>query len=185
MIRVAISGAHGTGKTTLTHALAEHLNQQGVVCSTRPEVVREISDQLKGLPAIPRFLKILSHHFQRLDNTEESACCLYDRGFVDVLTYLRTEGPQNTPHLERLLESITYSAIPMFDTYIYLPIEFPVEDDGVRPMSETYRSRVDNELKRAAAGLNVLWVEIGGPLPERIERATQLIRSLIEQKNSH
>ena len=51
--------------------------------------------------------------------------------------------------------------------YCYFPIEFPVEDDGIRSIDEDYRKEIDEIIKDILQAYKIDYFEISGNLEDR------------------
>lgn len=107
--RVIITGAPGTGKTTLLKLLKD----KGFPC--HPEVSRRIiKEQLDlGSKLLPwddlvNFSVLVNQgQIQQFKNAQEGVCNFYDRGVPDVLAYLRKDNLFEED-LEKTAEIYTY-----------------------------------------------------------------------------
>lgn len=108
--RVIITGAPGTGKTTLLQLLQE----KGYPC--HPEVSRRIiKEQLAlGTNLLPwddlvNFSRLVNQgQIDQFKGVEEGICNFYDRGVPDVLAYLRKENI-HVDELEKTAELYRYN----------------------------------------------------------------------------
>lgn len=57
-----------------------------------------------------------------------------------------------------------------YDSFVHLPIEFPLVPDGHRPVNERFRSLADDMLLRTLEDLNIPVHIVGGTIPERLEK---------------
>jgi len=109
-----ITGAPGSGKTTLINALAEQF-----ICM--PEVSRKVivQEQLRGTKGTPwedleRFATLVYEAFVQLLNSSPQAC-FTDRSILDLLSYLRVAGkaiPRNIeafPYREKFHEHVFFA----------------------------------------------------------------------------
>ncbi|AKE88109.1 MULTISPECIES: AAA family ATPase [Rhodococcus] len=61
-----------------------------------------------------------------------------------------------------------------FDAFVHLPNELPLSADGHRPVNEHFRARADRMLEEIMAELAIPFHVVGGDLPARLERITEL-----------
>lgn len=61
-------------------------------------------------------------------------------------------------------------ATASYDSFVHLPIEFPLVADGHRPVSERFRSLADDMLLSTLKELDIPVHIVGGSIPERLEK---------------
>jgi hypothetical protein len=66
-----------------------------------------------------------------------------------------------------------------FNLYCYLPIEFPLLIDDVRPVDEIYRKLVDKMIRSILKEYKLNFVEISGTIENR---TNQLVELFVQQK---
>jgi hypothetical protein len=79
-----------------------------------------------------------------------------------------------------------------YDEFIHLPIEFPLVEDGHRPVSEKFRALSDELLIATLNELNIKYHIVSGSIEERLEKITDIygfkkvmpIEDAIEQAKS-
>ena len=87
-----------------------------------------------------------------------------DRSLIDILAY-----SQDLPRYSEFLEEVRkYLARYPYDVVFFLPIEFPMESDGVRPEDEKYRSIIETRIISIAEDLGVELVTVRGTLDQRV-----------------
>jgi nicotinamide riboside kinase len=63
----------------------------------------------------------------------------------------------------------------IYDVFIHLPVEFEMQPDGHRPVSEQYRKVSDDLLLEALDTLQIPFHVVGGSVRERVERIVELL----------
>lgn len=176
MIRVVITGSHSVGKTTLANRLVEQLSSMGITSAVAEEPIEVVRRYHPG-PGNPEtlYMKLLEEHFSRLHPSPDCFCCFYDRSLVDLLAYYLLEGPGN-PAFISLVRELLHWYVANIDLLFYLPIEFPLVADDRRPLSEAYRTQVDEMLKAVAGEAAISWTVIEGSIEERVAKAVAEIR---------
>lgn len=146
MIRIAVTGTHCVGKTTLMHATSALLQAQGISCVLLQEPIEKLGADIQGLDLRGAYMRLIEEHFHRLgqDNVD---CCLFDRSLLDMLVYFRCSRDQD-PILENMMVELLKWHRQFIDLYVYLPIEIPLIVNERRPASESLRIRIDNEIKQ-------------------------------------
>lgn len=61
-----------------------------------------------------------------------------------------------------------------YSEFIHLPIEFPLAENGHRPVSERFRSLSDELLLKTLIDLDVKYTIVGGHIEERLEQIVKL-----------
>lgn len=62
----------------------------------------------------------------------------------------------------------------IYDAFVHLPVEFDMEPDGHRPVSEEFRRLSDELILQTLKELGKPYHIVGGSIPERIERIVDL-----------
>lgn len=198
-MKIAISGTYSTGKTTTTLALAYYTG----LPRTHAKTMREILP--KALPGKrledatgPELVQL---GFRRLMERSVRESHLED--FVSdgsslhewVYGMVRTELGMNpneetdkgnivlTDDLKYLKEvMINFGAVAKdyaketYDSFIHLPVEFPLVTDGHRPVSELFRSRSNDLLLETIQELDIPYYVVGGTIAERLEKISEIYR---------
>jgi predicted ATPase len=167
-MRVAVSGTHRTGKTTLVEALGELLPSYEVVEEPYHQLVEE-GHEFAEMPSLEDFELQLR---RSIDCLGEGGDQLFDRCPADLLAYLVTHEDADAFDLDAWL-SRARVAMRQLDLVVYVPIEQP--DRVVVPSAErALRRRVDEALREGLVddrwefGVEVLEVE--GSTAERLRQ---------------
>lgn len=92
-----------------------------------------------------------------------------DRSLLDLLAYVRTNADSRIPSsFVSTLEEIVHLESLYFDLYCYVPIEFGLIVDEVRPADESYQRAIDETFRRLLGEFQLPHKEIRGTLPERM-----------------
>jgi predicted ATPase len=135
--RIVITGGGGSGKSSLI----EFLIQKGY-CAIREAAREQIRLSLErnsnALPweDIVAFSELV-HNQMILDYHKfpESQYCFYDRGLLDVLSYLRLDGREAYPELKKAIDAHSY-----FNTVFILPPWreiFTTDDERMEDFEQT------------------------------------------------
>ena len=180
-MRIAISGTHFSGKTTLVEALSEALPQYATV-EEPYHLLQEEGYEFAELPSLEDFELQLERSIENLDEGDPNV--IFDRCPVDLLGYLLTHVDAEAFDLETWLPRVR-TAVRKLDLVVFLPIEEP--DRIVLPLSQdaAYRRRVDEKLKEIILenpfDFEVDVLEVTGSLKTRVER---VLAHISEQNRS-
>ena len=183
-MRIAISGAQSTGKTTLAHALVEVLEHSRV----EPEPFRVLRKQLELVSGAHTMgpeeeLALIDHNQRRLGALRAAETVVFDRCALDALAHARVARASGNPEFtDEWLEQLTArtrQALGVVDLLVVVRVtpEIPLAEDGVRSTDETSREQVDREIAIIAREHHNAH-EVRGSTPERIERIRQLVDSM-------
>jgi len=142
-MRIAISGTHFSGKSTLVEALSDVLPQYTTV-EEPYHLLAEEGYEFAELPSIEDFELMLERSIENLDESAQNV--IFDRCPADILGYLLSHIDVEAFDIEGWLPRIRF-AIRKLNLIVFLPIEKP--DRIVLPVSQSaeYRQRVDEKLQ--------------------------------------
>jgi predicted ATPase len=169
-MRIAVSGTHFSGKSTLVEALSDALPEYTIVEEPYYLLLEE-GYEFAELPSLEDFELQLERSIELLG--ENSPNVIFDRSPADILGYLLSHIDAEAFDLEKRLPRVQ-AAIRKLDLVVFLPIEEP--DRVVLPLSQdaAYRQRVDEKLKEIflenSFDLEVDVLEITGSPKARVER---------------
>jgi predicted ATPase len=169
-MRIAISGTHFSGKSTLVEALSEALPQYTTVEEPYHRLQEE-GYEFAELPSLEDFELQLERSIENLDESDPNV--IFDRCPADLLGYLLSHTDAEAFELEKWLPRVR-TAVRKLDLVVFIPIEEP--DRIVLPLSQdaAYRRRVDEKLKEIlldnSFDLEVDVLEITGSPQTRVER---------------
>lgn len=174
-MRIAISGSHRVGKTTLAEALAEAFPKYELV----PEpyyLLEEDGHEFAEMPSLEDFELQLDRSLQSLE--ESHANTVFDRCPLDILGYLVTHDDADAfevddwmPRMQRLM--------PSLDLIVFVPIE---ERDRipVDRAEQQLRGDVDSALREIVAddayGFEVDVLTVTGSPAERLKQVLARLR---------
>ncbi|MFI8340515.1 AAA family ATPase [Streptomyces sp. NPDC085639] len=72
--------------------------------------------------------------------------------------------------LEQMAVPAKQHAKAAYDSFVHLPIEFPLVADGHRPVNERFRSLADELMLKTLDELNIPYHSVGGSIPERLQK---------------
>jgi predicted ATPase len=177
-MRIAVTGAHRVGKSTLIEDLAERLPQYRVI-EEPYQLLEEEGYEFAAPPSLEDFVEQLRRSIELLAEEERSARdILFDRCPVDLLGYLLTHEDSDAFDLDEWLPQAR-AALQTLDLLIFVPID---ERDRIElPAHE------DRNL-REAVNEKVAWVALEDPFElgvdvlsvqgRRAERVAQVLARL-------
>ncbi|MAJ47936.1 MAG: hypothetical protein CBC35_11820 [Planctomycetes bacterium TMED75] len=183
-MRIAISGAQSTGKTTLAHALTEVLDHSRV----EPEPFRVLKDRLNLVSGAHTMtpqheLALIKHNQGRLTAFRAGETVLFDRCALDALAHAEVaRAAGNSEFTESWLDRLrieTNLALSKIELLLVVRIdpEVPLAEDGVRSTDVEYRILVDQKIAELAEG-HPTAQEITGSRSERIDHVCALVEAM-------
>jgi nicotinamide riboside kinase len=180
-MKVGILGPHGSGKTSLINALGKALADEGKEVAVLWEAAR------------------LCPHELNLDGTEEGQAWIFakqlmmeaealgfdvvlvDRTPLDQLAYIfaLVRRGKASNEFGQLYFHLAYGWMSTYDLLIYVPAEFPPEDDGVRDTDPAYQKEIDASIRTLIEVMEASVVTVGGPLKARVAQAAQAVATAL------
>ena len=169
MRRIAIVGSFSTGKTTLAEEAAPKLG-----LPLLPEVAREIVElgfKLdKDATVETETLIFLRQYFNEMTHRE----FIGDRSLVDVMAYAswvleHQERRKEFALWDTCLDIAKHHLRSQYTDVFYLPIEFEIVPDGLRPMDPDFQKDIDRRLVDLLARYDVKYSTLTGSISERLD----------------
>lgn len=195
-MRIAVSGSYSTGKTLTTLVLSEITGLPKTHARTMRELLPITFPGKRLETCLPNEMieLIMRRNYERV-----TAECDLGNNFVSdgasiqewAYCYARIKCGLN-PNDGKLKASVKkYAKYPSwyvfkemaesygqvvkayaknhYDLIVHLPIEFPFDPDGHRPINERFRVECDNLLRDAYKEIGVPVIEVTGSISERVE----------------
>src|SRR5262245_42280205 len=140
-MRIAVSGAHCTGKTTLVAELLRNLPAYEAVDEPY-RLLEEEGYVFAEMPSLEDFERQLERSIESMDTDAPNR--IYDRCAADIVAYLTTHDDAEAFDLEDWLPRVR-SALAELDLVVFVPIEHPDRMTGADRVE--LRRRVDEELR--------------------------------------
>ena len=167
--RIAIVGSFSTGKTTLAEDAAPKLG-----LPLLPEVAREIVElgfKLdKDATVETETLIFLRQYRNEMVHPE----FIGDRSLVDVMAYAAWVL-ENQDHRKEFalwdtcLQIAKHHLRSQYTDVFYLPIEFGIVPDGLRPMDPDFQADIDRRLVHLLEVNDIVYTTLRGSVPERLD----------------
>lgn len=162
---IAISGAHGTGKTTLAEALADRLKGFDLVEEPYWQLVEE-GHAFSQPPTVEDYEAQLDRSIASILASEGDV--IFERCPLDFLAYLAVHSDFLPFDPETRINELR-EATELIDLFVFVPIEDPDRIPDIEFAS--IRRRVDDELRELALedrfDLGVTAIEVSGSAAER------------------
>lgn len=174
--RIAIVGSFSTGKTTLAEVLSRRLD-----LPLLPETAREVVELGFKLDkdATPETETLI--FLKQYNNELSFPEFVGDRSLLDVMAYAgwvldnqpRRKETALWEECKRLAERHIRSA---YSHVVYLPIEFPIVLDGLRPDDPAFQKEIDERMLHLLEVHDVGFDTVRGSVEERVEQVEGLIK---------
>ncbi len=172
-MKIAISGAQSTGKTTLLNAIKKDFRRNGMLQKYTffDELTRKIHQE--GIKInedgnnLTQLLTLNVHVNNIVHNNFVS-----DRSIIDAVCYTHylysedkvSEWVMN--YANNALKEIVY----LYDRIYYLPNEIPIEDDGVRSSNKNFRDDIVELFEYYIQEYNLPVITLKGTVEERTNK---------------
>jgi nicotinamide riboside kinase len=182
MIKIAITGAHSVGKTTLFNYLVEHYSRNYKVEKISEVARKMIRQGFRMSKDITDYgIATYAHEYLSSERNANGDILISDRCLIDLFAYITCNNSVKVKsNYVKLIKEIVYLAKDSYDIYFYIPIEIPFEFDGIRPEDENYRHNVGSTILNILKTMNVNYVEITGSILERQKKAKAYIDSMLK-----
>lgn len=182
MLKIALTGAHGTGKTTLIRQLPSILSSLGKIniCREAPrliiDLVKDAEYFRRGNNTPQRQALIFAQHLlEERQQINGADVIITDRTLVDHLAYTSVLFPEflNTSEY-KVYKYLAITSLTSYDLLCKLPIEFPVEDDGVREGAVEFQREIDRAIDNLYAEADIAPNVISGSVDARLSEIQRL-----------
>jgi thymidylate kinase len=179
LTRIAISGSHGVGKSSLCKSVYDILNTlypfKTIVLVDN--ISRKLIERRKikhGLNSeLDDYNLFVTEYITRyMDATGD--IIIHDRTMLDTLAYMKANSNVSDSYLEMIIQ-FTKWYIQDINYYFYIPIEFEMEVDGVRDNILEYQKKVDLVIKEYLEYYKVNVYTLNGNTNNRANQLIKLI----------
>ena len=175
--RIAIVGSFSTGKTTLGNELARLLD-----LPLLPEVARQIVELGFKLDkdATPETETLIFLRQWHAETTHPEF--VGDRSLIDVMAYaswvLENQEFRKEHYLwEACLDIASQNLRSQYSHVLYLPIEFPIVPDGLRPEDPEFQKDIDARILDILHTYDVQYYRVTGSVDERVRQSLEIIEN--------
>lgn len=176
-MRIAVSGSHRTGKSTLVAELAELMPSYASVDEPY-RLMEEDGHEFSHPPSIEDFEAQLERSLEELAGARDEV--VFDRCPADLLAYIAAHDDADSFDLQHWLPRVR-DAVESLDVIVFVPIQ---DRDAITVSASSddgdLRTAVDEKLKEILVddvyqlGLNV--IEVTGDWESRAERVLRKLR---------
>jgi thymidylate kinase len=176
-IRIAISGAHGVGKTTICNVLVERLRSMSCEVTLITNVARDLAARGVGVDfssSAEEYSLYVAEHVKRLLSAHQGYI-LHDRTLLDSFVYMRANDNASANFMVMMNELVAWYLRDVTH-YFYVPIQFAFVDDGItRRGGGDYQKNIDFLIRNELITRNVPYVTVAGTIEERARKIEQLL----------
>ena len=177
-MKIAISGAHFTGKTTLVDELSRSLSDYTAL-EEPYYLLEEEGHEFSGFPSVEDYERQLEYSIEQILDSEQGT--IFDRCPLDFLAYINVHKDSSSFDLDRWSKKVQ-EAMKQLDVFVITPIEKP--DLLTCPHSEypELRQKVNRELQNlvydseSSSTFKVL--EVNGTIESRLNQVLTFIKSI-------
>jgi nicotinamide riboside kinase len=175
--RIAIVGSFSTGKTTLAEVAAAKLD-----LPLLPEVAREIVDlgfKLdKDATVETETLIFMRQYYNEMVHAE----FVGDRSLIDVMAYAgwvldNQERRKEFALWDTCLDIAQHHLRSQYTHVFYLPIEFGIVPDGLRPMDPDFQADIDKRLLKLLDVNAIRYKTLTGGVEQRLDDMLGVLRA--------
>lgn len=182
-MKIAFTGTHSTGKTTLLNDIEKMLDGKLRLHSVT-EIARGIIE--KGYPLgmdanIDSYVHYINNQIIA-ENAQMHGCDIFisNRTLLDPVAYAIVNRKLPRPYISEyfieMMKNVWLLEKERYDLYIYFPIEFELEHDGVRPAGEKYRKNVDDVIVSLLNQYKINYIKISGDRDKRKNELFNIIK---------
>lgn len=163
--KIAISGVHCQGKTTLINDLlaTSYFAKEWSVFSSPSRAIAltqgvdKINERGDGYVQ----LSIMHQHLTNIHNAHRSS--IFDRSALDGFAYSMSLRNNITAEYYELIKKYFYITMPQYDLLVYIEPELELQRDGVRSVNKEFFDNTVNSF-------NTIFKEYGNLLPTAVIR---------------
>lgn len=147
-MNIALAGAHGVGKTTLGRKLfLYYSSERKTFFSTGiPRKIISNGYPLGYAATTASYIEYIIEQLSSLRDAYNYELYISDRSLLDAYAYALSNYRVGKSLISRreveLLQRVWEFEQKEYNLYLYIPIQFQMEVDGVRPIGENYREVV-------------------------------------------
>ena len=176
-LRIAIVGSFSTGKTTLAEELSHRLD-----LPLLPETAREVVELGFKLDkdATPETETLI--FLKQYNNEISTEQFVGDRSMIDVMAYagwvLDNQPKRKESALWEECEKVAERRLRgNYSHVFYLPVEFPIVADGLRPMDPEFQQEIDGRVLNLLKYHDLHYHPLSGSVRERLDQIDSILQT--------
>lgn len=165
-MRIAISGAHGQGKTTLVEALKQRPEFKDYQIASSPtRAISKLSPIGPAGTSHTQMLIMMQHYANHLPSN-----VILDRCALDGFAYTQHLYKNISHNIYSIIEDLFKYLIPQYDIIFYIEPELPLVDDGVRPVDTIFFNYIKRQFEVVIKHYKIRTVSLSGSVEERVQK---------------
>jgi thymidylate kinase len=177
-MRFALTGAHGTGKSSVLNGLADYLASHQIEVQNNSSSARHIIQSgmtinENGDDLVQ--LIVQSSHVQKFckDRWMTDRCVIDGYAYTE---YLHKQGKVSVEALN-ITRTLLQKFLPLYDFIFYVPIEFPIVDDQVRSQASHFQRDIDDIIYKTLGeyDLTKKMIQLTGSVENRINQVKETL----------
>lgn len=185
-MKIAFTGTHVTGKTTLLKDFENYLKNNpdsnysfGYISGIARSIIS------RGFPLnkdgnIHSYVNYINDQLEAEKNMSDYDIFISDRTLLSPLAYATANQSLPRPFIPeyfiKMMENVWLLEKERYDLYIYFPIEFPMNvTDGIHIADEKYRQLIDIAIVELLNKFEVKYITISGNQNERLKKLINII----------
>ena len=186
-VKILVTGAYATGKTTLCRLLLARAEAEGIPMAFVTEIPRRCPFALnKDQTTLTSSWLVAEQVRTEIEEGVKSGVLLCDRGIPDILshTIVLDLTARRDQHLWEGLLAFGEKWCNTYDAILWARVDpnRQIECDGVRLGEREYQIKLERAIERVFGLLGIEPAELPQETPERVEACFRVVRDLLGSK---
>lgn len=179
-MKIAFTGTHGTGKTTLTHDVAGALKKKGYDIGIVTEVARNcpfpVNENTTENSQLWISLNMINKELEAQQKYEYVIC---NRSILCAYAY--TSNILTKVTKPEIFKNLFEYWINTYDVLLYTPIRYKLQKDFIRSGSEEFQRTIDDIIKKILNKNDIKFFEV--PQEDNINFIVTLFENQLKKNN--